>query len=102
MDLLTSIICDFTIASEARVNWRKSEALGVSEWRGSLPVLPQNLTCRRDGLKYLGVFLGKETMVQKNWENVTETVEGKLKKWKWLLPQMSYSSLQTVAPSHVC
>ena len=31
-----------------------------------------------------------ETIFQKNWENVTEKVEGKLKKWKWLLPQMSY------------
>ena len=78
VDILTSIISDFTTTSEA---------LAVGEWRGGLPVLPQNLTCRRDGLKYLGVFLGKETKVQKN---VTEKVEGKLKKWKWLVPQMSY------------
>ena len=90
VDILTSIISDFTAASEARVNWAKSEALAVGEWRGGLPVLPQNLTWRKDGLKYLGVFLGEGTIVQKNWEDVTGKVEAKLKKWKWLLPQMSY------------
>ena len=90
MDILTSIISDFTAASEARVNWAKSEALAVGEWRGGLLVLPQNLTWRKDGLKYLGVFLGEGTIAQKNWEDVTGKIEAQLKKWKWLLPQMSY------------
>ena len=77
--LLTSIISDFTIASEARVNWRKSEALAVGEWRGGLQVLPQNLSWRRDGLKYLSVFLGKETIVQKNWETSRKKLKLNLK-----------------------
>ena len=34
--------------------------------------------------------LGKERIVQKNWEGVTEKIEGKLYKWKWLLAQMSF------------
>lgn len=42
------------------------------------------------GLKYLGVFLGEESVLEKNWENVLEKIEGRLKKWKWLLPSMSY------------
>ena len=29
-------------------------------------------------------------MVRKNWETVLEKVEGKMKKWNWLLPQTSY------------
>ena len=57
VDILTSIIDDFTATSEARVNWGKSETLAVVEWRGGLPVLPQNLNLRMNGLKYLGVFL---------------------------------------------
>ena len=54
LDTLTSIISDFTATMEASV---KSAALDVGEWRGGLPVLSQNFTWRRDGLKYLGVFL---------------------------------------------
>ncbi|KAK5858083.1 hypothetical protein PBY51_002254 [Eleginops maclovinus] len=48
------------------------------------------MTWKRDGIKYLGVFVGNTNIVQKNWENVTEKIEEKLSKWKWLLPQMSF------------
>ena len=89
VDILANIVEDFSSASAARVNWGKSEALAVGEWRGGLPVLPRNLEWKRGGLKYLGVFLGADHIVKKNWETVIENVEGKLKKWKWLLPQMS-------------
>ena len=43
------------MASAARVNWKKNEALAVGEWPGGLP---QNLQWKREGMKYLGVFLG--------------------------------------------
>uniref|UniRef100_A0AAQ4RMD0 Reverse transcriptase domain-containing protein n=1 Tax=Gasterosteus aculeatus aculeatus TaxID=481459 RepID=A0AAQ4RMD0_GASAC len=89
-DLLNNIVKRFSKASAARVNWKKSEALAVGEWRGGLPVLPQSLVWRKDGFKYLGIYLGQESIVQKNWEGVTEKIEGKLSKWKWLLPQMSF------------
>lgn len=72
------------------MNWKKSEALVVSEWHDTLPVPPKNLAWKKDGLKYLGVFLGNEIMVRKNWEDATEKIEGKLAKWKCLLSQMSY------------
>ena len=87
-DILINTVKLFSVTSAARVNWMKSEAVG--EWRDGLPVLPQSLTWKKDGFKYLGVFLGKEHIVKKNWENVTEKFEGKLSKWKWLLPQMSF------------
>ncbi|KAI3364781.1 hypothetical protein L3Q82_000909 [Scortum barcoo] len=90
VNILANIIKDFTIISAARVNWKKSEALAVGGWCADLPVLPQNLCWKEDGLKYLGIFLGNERMVRRNWENITEKIEGKLAKWKWLLPQMSY------------
>ena len=64
VDITTIVISDFTATSATRVNWRKSEALAVHEWHGGLPVLPQNLTWRTDGLKYIGIFLGKEIIVQ--------------------------------------
>ncbi|KAJ3591149.1 hypothetical protein NHX12_009096, partial [Muraenolepis orangiensis] len=78
IDVLVDIVREFSSASAARVNWKKSEALAVGEWSGGLPVLPQNMVWRKDGFKYLGVFLGKEIVVLKNWEDVIEKIEGKL------------------------
>lgn len=40
--------------------------------------------------KYLGVFLGDEMYMQKNFEDIAEKVKGRLAKWKFLLPKMSY------------
>ena len=74
-DILVNIVREFSSASAARVNWKKSEALAVGEWSGGLPVLPQNMTWKKDGLKYLGVFLGNTKIVLKNWEDVTEKRE---------------------------
>jgi len=72
VDLLNQIVQDFSTASSARVNWKKSEALAVGEWCGGLPVLPQKLIWKKDGFKYLGIYLGKQSMVQKNWEGIRE------------------------------
>ena len=89
IDILAKILKDFSVESAARVNWKKSEGLAVRERPGGLPVLPQNLQWKREGLKYLGTFLGTSELRKKNWENVTEKIENKLLKWKWLLPKMS-------------
>lgn len=48
------------------------------------------LTWKRDGLKYLVVFLGNKSFSSKNWEEVIDKVEGRFKHWKWLLPKMSF------------
>ena len=88
-DLLTNTVTDFSRASAARVNWSKSEALAVGEWRGGLPVFSKDLKWIKDGFKYLGIYLGKKSVMEKNWETVTEKIEGKLSKWRWLLPLMS-------------
>ena len=88
-DLLINIVNDFSTASAARVNWKKSEALAVGDWRGGLPVFSQDLKWRKDGFKYLGIYVGTKRVVEKNWETVTEKIEKKLSKWRWLLPQMS-------------
>ncbi|XP_023193817.1 tyrosine-protein kinase SYK isoform X1 [Xiphophorus maculatus] len=80
----------FCKLSAARVNWVKSEALAIGSWFSGLPQLPGGLKWKRGGLKYLGVYLGDEDTEKKNWEGVMEKVEGRLAKWRWLLPQMSY------------
>uniref|UniRef100_A0AAQ4QQC8 Reverse transcriptase domain-containing protein n=1 Tax=Gasterosteus aculeatus aculeatus TaxID=481459 RepID=A0AAQ4QQC8_GASAC len=104
-DLLNSVVEDFSKASAARVNWRKSEAFAAGKWRDGLPVLPQSLVWRKDGFKYLGIYLGQRDIVQKNWEGVTEKIEGKLAKWKWLFPQMSFKGrvlvLNNLIASHL-
>uniref|UniRef100_A0A3B5R4A8 Reverse transcriptase domain-containing protein n=1 Tax=Xiphophorus maculatus TaxID=8083 RepID=A0A3B5R4A8_XIPMA len=90
ISVLTKITDQFSVLSAARVNWGKSEALAVGEWSTGLPVLPQGLIWKRDGFKYLGVFLGSTEIVKKNWENTEQKIQNKLSKWKWLHSQMSY------------
>ncbi len=51
---------------------------------------PRGLRWNTEGFKYLGVFLGNEITVQKNWDGVVETLKGCLAKWTWLAPNMSY------------
>lgn len=34
--------------------------------------------------------MGDEKIMQRNWENVLENVEGRLERWKWILPKMYF------------
>ncbi len=36
------------------------------------------------------MFLGDDSVSQKNWDGILEKVRGRLDKWKWLLPNMSF------------
>ncbi|KAK3537328.1 hypothetical protein QTP70_008224 [Hemibagrus guttatus] len=78
------------ILSSAKVNWTKSEAILVGEWGGGQPSLPGGLAWKRGGFKYLGVYLGTNEFLNKNWEGSVEHVKGRLSRWKRLLPKMSY------------
>ncbi len=62
----------------------------VGRWLGGDPNLPDGLTWTREGFKYLGVFWGNEMVVQKNFEGAVEKIKGRLDKWKFLLPKLSY------------
>ncbi|KAK3528905.1 hypothetical protein QTP70_012070 [Hemibagrus guttatus] len=78
------------ILSSAKVNWAKSEAILVGEWGGGQPSLPGGLVWKRGGFKYLGVYLGTNEFLNKNWEGSVEHVRGRLSRWKRLVPKMSY------------
>lgn len=60
-----------------------------------LPVHPQNLPWWRDGQKYLGVFW-VEIKAKRNLNDTIGEIEGKIQKWKWLLPCMSYGDTTLV------
>lgn len=89
IDHLVYIVEQFRLVSSAKVNWGKSEAILVGESLQGLS-LPGGLVWNRGGFKYLGVFLGDSHYVQKNWDDTVEKVKGRLNKWRWLLPKMSY------------
>lgn len=60
--------------SSAKINWTKSEALWCGSERSNVPQLPNNVTWRKYGFKFLGVFLGSETYKENNWEGLLEKV----------------------------
>lgn len=62
----------------------------LGKWKEKIPDLPGGLIWKRNGFKYLGVYLGDEATVQKNWEGVIEKIKGRLERWKWLKSAMSY------------
>lgn len=41
-------------------------------------------------------FWGDDVTQQNNWEGVGEKIKGRLDKWKWLIPKMSYRGLTLV------
>ncbi|KAK3541356.1 hypothetical protein QTP86_023072 [Hemibagrus guttatus] len=90
VNVLAAILNDFQILSSAKVNWTKSEAILVGEWGGGQPSLPGGLAWKRGGFKYLGVYLGTNEFLNKNWEGSVEHVKGRLSRWKRLVPKMSY------------
>ncbi|KAJ3582865.1 hypothetical protein NHX12_000161 [Muraenolepis orangiensis] len=88
INVLVENVGRFALISSAKVNWGKSAALTVGKLSSRL-ILPGGLHWKKGGFKYLGVFLGDETFKSKNWENVLEKAQGRLKKWKWIVPNMS-------------
>lgn len=90
IDTLVNTINQFSKISSAKINWGKSEAVMVGDQLGDRLRLPGGLIWNKGGFKYLGVFLGNETFLLKNWDNILEKVKGRLTKWRWLLPKMSY------------
>ncbi|KAI4898270.1 hypothetical protein NFI96_030780 [Prochilodus magdalenae] len=78
------------LSAPFQVNWAKSEVFLVGEWKGEEPRPPDSLHWKKGGFKYLGVYLGDGEVMKKNWEDVLERIKGRLMKWKWLVPKMSY------------
>lgn len=83
---MLKVLDDFKTLSSAKVNWKKSEAILVGKWPKRKPRVPDGLKWTRD----LGVFLGNENVVKKNFEGTVEKVKGRLDKWRFLLPKISY------------
>lgn len=59
-----------------------SQAVTISNELSRKLVLPAGLIWKKGGFKYLGVYLGDDNFLCKNWDNVLEKVEGRFKKWK--------------------
>lgn len=78
-------------ASSSRINWQKCASFLLGEWEnGGPPVLPQNCSWSLEGFKVLGIFLGTDQYIQKNWDGMFEKVSGRIQRWRWILKQLSY------------
>lgn len=78
----------FNRLSSSKTNWSKSDAFATGRASVTELVLLGRLMWNM-GLKYLGVFLSNDVLI-KNGESVLESIQGRLKKWRWLLPSMSF------------
>lgn len=58
VDILRNLTVLFNRLSAAKVNWHKSQAVAIGRWTNGLLVLPRDLAWWKDGLKYLGLFIG--------------------------------------------
>lgn len=97
IDVLFELTGLFGLLSSAQVNWDKSDAFLVGNWSGDNIRLPAGLSWKREGLKYLGVYLGDQSTMRKNWEGVIEKVKGRLSRWSWILPHVSYRGRVLIA-----
>ena len=88
---VTECLERFQAATSARVNWSKSAALLLGQWRGQCPPrLPQQCSWNVEGFKVLGVHFGSDRYMCKNWDGLREKILGRLQRWRWILPQLSY------------
>ena len=56
-------------------------------------VLAGGLCWKTAGMKYLGVFLGDELFLKNNGKGVPESVQDRLKRWRWLLLSVSFRGM---------
>lgn len=86
-----SCLKNFQAAASSKVNWDKSSAFLMGQWREQVPPqLPQQCAWNSHGLKILGIFFGKKSYMEKNWDGLMDQTLGRLQRWKWILPQLSY------------
>lgn len=96
--VLKEVLKKYENASLAKVNWEKSEGFILGNWSGGeLPVLPGGVKWGKEGLKILGIYLGTDKYIQKNWEGMYDKMCDRLSRWKWILPQLSFRGRVLVA-----
>ena len=55
-----------------------------------MPQLPRNLQWEKEGICYLGVYIGTPTIMAKNWLNTVYKIDNRLEKWRGILLTLSY------------
>lgn len=74
----------------AKVNCGQCEAFAVDEGPGGLQILPDKLIWKKDSLKYLGIYLGNKSIMDRKWAGLMEKIKGRLAKWTWIHSHMFY------------
>jgi len=96
--VLEDVLKKYENASLAKVNWEKSKGFILGNWsEEEPPVLPGGVKWGKEGLKILGIYLGSDNYIKKNWEGMYDKMCERLSRWTWILPQLSFRGRVLVA-----
>jgi len=81
----------FSSACTTTINWSKCKALWIGHTPAvGLPHLPRNLQWEKEGIRYLGVYIGTPAFMAQNWLNTVSKIDNRLEKWRGILLTLSY------------
>jgi exonuclease III len=107
VDVLATQDSDFTTlsywiglyqhASNAEVNYTKSEGLWCGSWRNRTDT-PLGLKWNSEGMKILGTYTGNtKQFLEKNWDGLATSVSDRLDRWKPFAKALSFRGRVLVA-----
>ncbi|GJR03349.1 RNA-directed DNA polymerase, eukaryota [Tanacetum coccineum] len=81
---LTNVLHCFYLASGLRINFHKSQLLGVGVHTSDVSLAAASIGCSimKNQFRYLGVMVGENMARHKAWSNVTLKLRSRLSKWK--------------------
>ena len=81
----------YSQACTTQINWSKCKAVWVGCTPPSgIPTLAMSLSWVKEGVEYLGVYLGSPGFVKRNWDSLLHKMSNKLNTWIGILSTLSF------------
>ena len=97
---IADIICKYEQASNAKINYNKSNGLWCGAWKNRTDA-PLHMKWGNTPLKILGIYLGNNNIVQRNYENTLTSLKNTLNAWAPIAKALSYRG-RTLVINQIC